>query len=393
MIWEVAKRELVVRSRTKSFRVITGILLVAAIAIPIAIELWPSGDDTEEIVIGLTEGATTLQIDLPSGLAQIGTERYDFEFVDIADAEMADQALMDDDVDVVLEPGPSLAWKDMVDFEVGFLIESVLQQQSSFSRGTDLGLDPSQVGELLTPQPIAQRFVDEQSEADENASFLALVSLFAAFIIPQVFGQLALASVVEEKATGVVEVLLSHIRPATLLSGKILGIGLLAFLQLLIVLAGMVAALLLTDGVNLPDSVWSFVPIFAISLVGGMAIYITMFALLGSLISRQEDAAQVMAPVFIPLMAGYIVGQTAAFGPADSLFAKILTYFPLTTPMLLPVRVARDAIEGWEIAVALGLLVLGILLMVRAAAKLYEFALLHKGTKIGWKEAARMISG
>ncbi len=392
MILEVAKRELIVRSRTKSFRVITAILLLAAVAIPIAIKLWPTSDDLEEVSVGLAEGAVTDGVDLPAVIALFGTDRYDFDFVDLQDAgQSIDDALTDDDVDVVIEPGPTIVWKDTVDAELGFLLEAALQQQSAVDKGAELGLGPAEVGSLLRPTPVDTRFVDEPEAGAENASLLALASLATAFIIPQVFGQLAMTSVVEEKSTGVVEVLLSHISPRTLLTGKVLGIGVLALAQLLIILLGMIASVLLVNTVDLPDSTWSFIPTFAVSLVGGMAIYITLFALLGSLISRQEDAAQVMAPVFIPLMAGYIVGQTAAFGAADSLAAKILTFFPLTTPMLLPVRVARDAISGWEVAIALACLVLGVLILLRIAGRLYEFALLHKGTRIGWKEAMVLL--
>lgn len=392
MIFEVAKREILIRSRTKSFRIITAILLVAAIAMPVAIKVWPSSDGAEKITIGLDGGESLGGVDLPAALSAMGGERFEFEFVDLPTESLdVDEALLEDTVDVALEAGPTIVWKDQPNLELGFLIEFALQQQAAVDRGAELGLDPAEVGTIITPQPVATRFVDELSERDDNASLLALAALATAFIIPQVFGQLALMSVVEEKASGVVEVLLSHIRPRTLLSGKIVGIGVLAICQLVIVLGGMVASLLLTNSASLPESVWSFIPIFAVSLLGGMAIYITLFALLGSLVSRQEDAAQVQAPVFIPLMAGYIVGQTAAFGPADSLAAKVLTYFPLTTPMLLPVRVARDAISWWEIVLSLGLLALGVFVMIRLAAKLYEFSLLHKGTRIGWGEAISLL--
>ena len=129
------------------------------------------------------------------------------------------------------------------------------------------------------------------------------------------------------------------------------------------------------------------------SILGGLAIYNTLFALLGSLISRQEDASQVMMPVFIPLMAGFFVGQTAITGNAESLLVRILTLFPLTAPMMLPLRVARDAIAPWEVGLSLALLAIGVWALVRLAGRVYEFTLLHTGSRVGWGQLMRLSRG
>lgn len=200
-------------------------------------------------------------------------------------------------------------------------------------------------------------------------------------------------SVVEEKSTRVIEVLLSHIRPRTLLAGKLLGLGVLALVQLGLIIVGVVASLLATNTVDVPRSIWQFVPILLVSVVGGLAIYTTLFALLGSLISRQEDASQVMLPVFVPLMAGYLVGQSAIWGDADSALTRAFTWLPLTAPMLLPVRVARQAISPVEVAASLALLALGVWLLVRLAGRVYEFTLLRTGSRVGWRELIRLSRG
>ena len=92
-------------------------------------------------------------------------------------------------------------------------------------------------------------------------------------------------------------------------------------------------------------------------------------------------------------MVGYFVGQTAVFGNAESLLVKILTWFPLTAPMLLPVRVARGAIGPGEIAISLGLLALGVYLLFKLAGRVYEFTLLRTGTRVGWGELIRLSRG
>ena len=200
-------------------------------------------------------------------------------------------------------------------------------------------------------------------------------------------------SVVEEKSTRVIEVLLNHIRPRTLLLGKVLGVGALAVVQLLVVVGGLTAALLATSAVTIPTSVWRFLPVIVVSILGGLAIYNTFFALLGSLVSRQEDASQVIMPVFIPLIGGFFVAQSAIIGDPETMLVRVLTLFPLTSPMLLPLRVARDAIAPWEVAAALGLLVFGVWALVRIAGRVYEFTLLHTGSRVGWRQLVRLSRG
>lgn len=389
---EVAGREIRTRARTKAFRVITGILVLAAVLGPVLGVLWPEGnDDLREVTIGLTEVDKSVE----EQIAAFADGRLEVTFEDYSSATglELDLVLADGDVDVVIDSGPSLVWDRRVDLEIAALLQAALQSQDILIRGQGLGLSDAEIGELLRPLDVGERFADAPKASTGLTTTVAFIGLMAAFMLPQIYGQLTMMSVVEEKSTRVIEILLSHIRPRTLLFGKVAGIGALAIAQLLVVVGGLVAALLLTKAIDVPRSIWQFVPIIVVSIIGGLAIYNTLFALLGSLISRQEDASQVMMPVFIPLMAGYFVGQAAVFGNAESTLVKILTLFPLTAPMLLPVRVAREAIAPWEIAASLILLALGVWLLLRIAGRVYEFTLLHTGSRVGWGQLVSLSRG
>ncbi|MDH3369573.1 MAG: ABC transporter permease [Gemmatimonadota bacterium] len=392
LVKEVAEREIRTRARTKSFRIITGILVAAAILGPIVSALWPEGgDDLRQVTVGLVDVEETTQ----QQIMAFAEGNLDVTFQDYTGLPPAqlDQALSDGDIDVAIEGGQTLVWDRETDFEIAGLLFSVLQQQEVLVRGRMLGLDEGDIVQLLTPVQVEERFADKPGESEGVATGVAFLGLMAAFILPQAFGQLTMMSVVEEKSTRVIEVLLGHLRPRALLLGKVLGIGTMAVGQLMVVVGGLTAALLLTNTVDIPSSVWHFVPIIVVSILGGLAIYNTFFALLGSLISRQEDAAQVIMPTLLPLMAGYLVGQSAVFGDAESALVKVLTLFPLTAPMLLPVRVARDAIAPWEIALSLGLLAVGVWLLIRIAGRVYEFTLLQTGSRIGWGQVVRLSRG
>jgi ABC-2 type transport system permease protein len=392
LIKEVAWREITTRSRTKAFRIITGILVLAAIVGPIAAAVFPDGgDDLRKVTIGLVEVPQTTE----QQITAYAEGSLDVTFRDLtgSSAEQVEQALSDGDIDVALEPGPTLVWNRETDFEIASVVYTVLQQQDVVVKGRAVGLGESEIADLLTPIAMEERFADPADDTDELATTVAFIGLMAAFIFPQAFGQLTLLSVVEEKSTRVIEVLLNHIRPRTLLLGKVLGLAALAVVQLIVVVGGLTAALWVTDTIEIPAAVWRSLPLVMVSVVGGLLIYNTFFALLGSLISRQEDASQVSLPIFIPIMAGYLVGQAAIFGDAETSLVRVLSLFPLTSPMLLPVRVARDAIAPWEVALSVGLLALGVWLLIRISGRVYEFTLLHTGSRVGWGQLLRLSRG
>jgi ABC-2 type transport system permease protein len=388
MVREVAFREIRSRGRTKSFRLITAFMVFVAVAGPILLAVWPSGgDDLRKVDIGVV---ADLDTSIEPLLVTITAGQLELTFVPIGDLTgiTTDKALASGELDVAIEADDVVAWNERPDLEIEPYVEAALQQVAAVQRGAAAGMSEDETIDLFQPLEVTKRFVDAPDTSDDDVRMvIALLGLMVAFMLPQVFGQLTLLGVVEEKATRVVEVLLSHIQPRTLLLGKVLGLSALALVQLAVVIAGLVAALLATNRIDIPPSIWGFIPMLAISVIGGLLLYNTVFALLGSLISRQEDASQVVLPMFLPLMAGFFVGQFTALGDPDTLIAKIFTYIPFTAPMLLPVRMARDAIAPWEIALALGVLALSIWLLLRMAGRAYQFTLLHSGSRVSWKQA------
>ena len=129
MVKEVAWREIRTRARTKSFKWITGILVLAAIAGPVIAAVLPdgSGNDLRDVTIGLVGVDSSIEDQnaafTASGLA--------VEFRDLAGSspEQVEQALADGEIDLALEPGPTLVWNRGTDFEIAGVVYAVLQQQ------------------------------------------------------------------------------------------------------------------------------------------------------------------------------------------------------------------------------------------------------------------------
>lgn len=385
---EVARREIRTRARTKAFRAITAVLVLVVIAGPIVAALWPKDNgDLPTATVGISTQAPPQFMQI---LEQASTDTYDITLTQVEDL---DQAINAGDIDAGIDFPATLVWDKFADPQLESVLAFALRQDATATAAQTVGLDDADLRSLFTPLQVDERLVNGSGEGDGLRFAVAYGGLFLSFMAVQVFGQLTLMSIVEEKSSRVIEVLLSHIKPRTLLGGKVLGLTALAIVQLLLLVIAGVASMLLTDAIDIPPSVWRFVPVLLVSAIGGLVIYNTLFALLGSLVSRQEDASQIMLPAMLPIFVGFFVGQAAVFGNASSLAARVLTFIPLTSPMLLPVRVARDAIAAWELVVAIGLLVLGAVLLLRLAGRVYEFTLLRTGSRVGWAELIRLNQG
>jgi ABC-2 type transport system permease protein len=188
----------------------------------------------------------------------------------------------------------------------------------------------------------------------------------------------------------VVEVLLAHVTPTQLITGKVIGLGLLAMGQALVVLIGLIGALLVTDSVDVPSSAWGAVALMLAIVAAGFAFYSVMFAAGGSLVSRTEDAQQVMMPLMLPLMGGYFVSTASLTNPENPL-VTVLSFLPFTMRTVMPLRLAGGAAQWWEVALAFAILLGSTVLVARLAGRLYHVSLLQAGSRIKWRDALTII--
>jgi ABC-2 type transport system permease protein len=207
------------------------------------------------------------------------------------------------------------------------------------------------------------------------------------FMAVAFYGGFVLMGVVEEKSSRVVEVLLSRLRPTELLSGKIVGIGLVGLAQLCLVAGSALVALRFST-----NSVASTTPgtmgwlVFWFIL--GYGFYSVLYATLGSLVSRQEEAQSVQFPVTAILLVAYFLSMAATRSP-DSLTAVVGSLLPPTAPMVMTVRMAHGGVPWWEIALAAALTLATIWALVRLAGRVYTGAVLRIGPRVRLRDALR----
>jgi ABC-2 type transport system permease protein len=194
--------------------------------------------------------------------------------------------------------------------------------------------------------------------------------------------------VLEEKASRVVEVLLARIPPRALLAGKIAGIGLLGLAQIGVTALAALVAATAVGSAGVPAVRGSVLAWALVWFVLGYALYATVYGALGSLGSRVEDAQAVAGPVTIVMVLAYFASFTT-IGQPGGVFARAISYFPLTAPMAMPGRIAMGATAWWEPVAAAALTLAAIAGLVQLAGRVYTRAVLHSGPALSLRDIWR----
>lgn len=272
------------------------------------------------------------------------------------------------------------------------------------------GIDPNvvrnaQISVTMTTRKITgTKVTGESGEQAFALAFAMAVILFLAIIL---YGINVMSSVLEEKTTRIVEVLVSSIRPFQLMLGKVLGAGAVGIVQLTVwllsvkVLAGQQDRLADLAGVDhatgggaafhLPQVPTATMAVFIIYFLLGYFLYAAIFAAVGAMSGSEQEARQAQTPVSLLLMIPYL----SVFGILNdpgSPFALWLTYVPFWSPVAVPVRWSASPIPGIQLAISLVVLVASVLGVTWLAARIYRVGILMTGKRPTIREVLRWVS-
>lgn len=382
--WLVASREIRERGRSRAFLASLVLMLVTvagAIALPAYLDTGPGTKD-----VGLT-GTT------PPGL--IATVRAQGEAVDTtirvreySTRAAGEAAVRDGKIDVLIVDARELEWRKTADEQLKAVITGAIQLVAVRERAAAAGIDPDELLAIVGPVAVANRElgqVEGRSPDDETAAFLMTMVLFFAI---STYGAMVLSGVVEEKSSRTVEVLLARMPARNLLAGKIAGIGLLGLAQVGLTAGVALAAASLTDSFDVPAVRGTVVVWAVVWFVLGYALFATVFGTLGSLASRTEDASSVTGPVQVLLVVAFMV-SFAAIGSADTTWAQVVSWLPITAPLAMSNRIAMGAATWWDPLVATVLTLATIGGLVVLGGRIYTRAILHTGARLSLAEAWR----
>jgi ABC-2 type transport system permease protein len=248
----------------------------------------------------------------------------------------------------------------------------------------------------------AERITAQGRQGSGQISVLIAISVaMLLYITIFIYGQNVLRGVIEEKQTRVAEVVVSSIRPTTLLAGKVLGVGAVGLTQMLIwsaasILMAKYRVLLLEQfGVTavplqFPSISWQQGLMLVLFFVLGYTFYAALFAAIGATVSSEQEAQQAQMPVVLLLVISIMFLQPVLNNP-EGLLALNLGWLPFSSPIVMPLRMSAVNLPPWQIALSLFSLAAGCYIAVSIAARVYRTGLLMYGKRPTLREVARWI--
>lgn len=353
--WLVAEREISARLRSKAFVISTAILLAAVLAgvIVSGVLSTHSGSDTKVAAVG----KTTTKLRAVDGV----------ETQSVGDRAHAVKLINSGDVDAAVIPDSSSPTK----------MKIIADDDRPDALIKKLSVAPKV--EVLHPQQTSQIL-----------RYFAAIGFGAVFMMSALtFGGTIAQSVVEEKQTRIVEILVSAIRTRVLLIGKIIGNSLLAFGQVALIAACAVIGYSILDKTELLARIGAPIAWFVLFFVIGFVLLAAMFAAAASLVSRQEDIQSTIMPVMMLVMIPYFL--VVFFNDNDTVLT-VMSYVPFSAAIGMPMRILLGTASAWEPVAALVILLATTALLIAVATRIYDNALLRTGARVSYRDALKQAS-
>lgn len=254
--------------------------------------------------------------------------------------------------------------------------------------------------------------------ADDDSGYFVVLGFLMAFLIYMailLYGSFVMQAVIEEKSTRIVEIIISSARPFDLLMGKVLGVGMTGLVQMgawalmlsgIMIYGGTIAALFIDPStLNLPETASSAevmaaadIPIpqldpmifaaFVLFFLMGYLMYASLFAAVGSAVENVQDAQSLTIPLMLPIILAMAV-LTPVIESPDSTLATIMSHFPLTSPIIMMVRISITDIPIWEVGLSLAILLGSFLGAIWFSGRIYRVGVLSYGKKPSLAELIR----
>ena len=348
-IWLVAEREIGSKLRSKAFVISTAILVLGALALVI----WGgfAAANNSGTPVAVTADAATYVADV-EGL----------DVTEVADRAAAEVLVESGDVDAAIVADP--------ESPVGV---AVIADSDA----------PSQLLLQLAQTPPVELLNPESGNA--ALGYIAAIGFGVVFLFAaSMFGGTIAQSVVEEKQTRVVELLISAIPVRSLLAGKVIGNTILAMGQILILAAVAIVGLTVTDQTALLQGLGGPIAWFAVFFLFGFILLASLFAAAASMVSRQEDIGSTTTPLTMLVMAPYFL---VIFFFDNPLVLGIMSYVPFSAPVGMPMRLFLGTAQWWEPLLSLAILIATCVAAILVGARIYENSLLRMGGRVKLSEA------
>lgn len=306
-------------------------------------------------------------------------------------------------------------------------LESILDKKLENEKMKELGIDLQKLEQAKVDVDIRMsNFSGIKSSKLINGVKIG-IGMGAGYLIMMfiiIYGAMVMRSVIEEKTSRIIEVIISSVKPFQLMLGKILGTAAAGLTQFII--WGLLMILIFVGssyffGVDLHqngvgpnqlgvehldqiaqnDTQIIFNELMSLPLIStfiyfilyfllGYLLYSSLYAAIGAAVDNETDTQQFMLPIMLPLMLGVYIGFATVINDPHGTVATVFSLVPFTSPIVMLMRIPFG-VPWWQILISLSLLVVSFLAVVWIAAKIYRVGILMYGKKINYKELIKWI--
>ncbi|MCH7523900.1 MAG: ABC transporter permease [Bacteroidetes bacterium] len=307
-------------------------------------------------------------------------------------------------------------------------LESKLENKLSDLKLQQIGVDIEKIKTSKSNIDIAQEsFQGEKSSKIDNIVKLAFGGFagYLLFMFIIIYGNMIMRSVIEEKTSRIIEIIISSVKPIQLMLGKIIGTSLAGITQFVIwVILGGVLMLIISAifGINMAEMqspqqemmqqamqspevqmqmenviaaiynlpLANLTIAFLLFFIGGYLLYSSMYAAIGAAVDNETDTQQFMMPILVPLILAVYVGIFTVIEDPHGTVSTVFSFIPLTSPVVMLMRIPFG-VPIWQQLISLGLLIATFMFTVWFAAKIYRVGILMYGKKPSYRDIYKWL--
>ena len=428
----IIKREYLSKVRKKSFIIMTILSPFILAAVPLLIGYLTSLDEDTVKSIYVLDESEFLSDSFESNDQTIYTKLTEIDLETaktLSNQEQASGLLyipnssiesVSDLIKFYSEESPSLSFISSLESK----IENKLSELKLQNDGIDLSLIDASKTYVSINQESFEGVKTSKTGSIMKLAFGTFSGLLI-FMFIMIYGGMVMRSVIEEKTSRVIEVIISSVKPVQLMMGKIVGTSLVAVTQVVIwSILGFIFFIILTAifGVDLVDAqssqqalvtealsnpsmgdeikdifneftnlpIANLLVAFLLYFIGGYLLYTSMFAAIGAAVDNETDSQQFMLPIMIPLLLAIYVGGPTVISDPHGTVCTVLSYIPFTSPVVMLMRIPFG-VPIWEQLLSLTILVVTFIFTVWFAAKIYRVGILMYGKKPTYKDLYKWL--
>ena len=375
----VAERGLTENLRSRSFKVITALMLLLSVG-AVTIPQLLGGDKTTYTIA--TTGAAPAGIRAALDAAGKSAD-FTVEYISRTDEKAVRLAVRDGQATSGLA-GNTLYTSATQGGTFPVLVAQAAVALETTRQLSEAGLSAAQVTQLLSIQPPRQVTVgpvDDRGRA--GAGFAVGIVLYLALTFA---GSAIATTVATEKSTRISEVLLAVLRPSQMIVGTVVSCGIITLVELVALVTPLAISVRLTDKIGLPAVAAGDIGLALAWFVLGFVLYAFLFAATAALVDKITEVNSAIMPVTMMLVVGYMLAITIVMANPGSAWSVAASIFPFTAPMAMPIRWASGLVPLWQLLVAMTLTGGAAVLMAAVASAIYRRALVITGRRVKLRE-------